>query len=464
MSSTLEQLNQFSEKPNGAGWTTDSSKITLLADYIWCRTMTPGLTLETFLQRFEPVADYGPDNNKYPLDAVNSLTSRKVSTPRRLDLMALYVDALDLATTKGEELNILLIDYLNVMLEPYLQGAIKPLPDADEPAPDQVEPAPVKEKKLVKPSFTTGKVVIADRIRGAIKSFPEAQLSEIKPKQIFEILQAQNLQITPTVRSSTSKMLNEARQTAVIAAQNSAQPVKNSGQPEVTTAPPEATQPLVAPAAPPPEPPKQKAKRKGKVKPFELEAVKTAAYVAGARIVYTPAPELGMPPARGVIQATDGDTACDIMLDDGSRLFNVPLRDLKLKSVESEPLPDVPFDYDRNPIGNIQRLSYPMSAETLAEVDAKLNPVYDDQLPGAFKIEPAGQVLMDISLRVDQSPYYIQVQLVTAVPQPLIIAKLTNVEQNKIVHVLPPRRSIIGTYTFVDQAEQFAAVLEIPKD
>lgn len=455
MSSTLEQLNQFSEKPNGAGWRTDSSKITLLADYIWCRTLTPGLTLETFLKRFEPLADYGPENNKYPLDAVNSLANRKVSVARRLDLMALYVDALDLATSSGEELNILLIDYLNVMLEPYLQGSIKPLPDEDVPE-------PVKEQP-VKPSFTTGKIVLSDRIRAVIKTFSEAELANLKPKQIFAILEEQGIKVTPTLRSTTSRLLTEAKQNAVIAEQNSAAPVQNSAQPEEAL-----TLPLVAPAAPPPEPPKQKAKRKEKVKPFESEALKSAAYKAGERVVYTPPPELGMAPARGVIKATDGDTACDIMLDDGSRLFNVPMRDLQLRSVEAEPLPDVPFDYDRNPIVNIQKLNYPMTAEMLAEVDAKLNPMQSgengDQLPGILKIEPAGQVLMDISLRVEQTPYYVQIQLVTAVPQPCIVAKLTNVEQNKIVHVLPPRRSIIGTYTFVDQAERFAAVLEILKD
>lgn len=457
MISTLEQLNQFSKKPTGTGWATDSHKITLLADYIWCRTLTPGLTLETFLKRFEPVADYGPENQKFPLDAINSLKARKVTVAQRLELLALYVDTLDLAAEQGEELNILLIDFLNSVVDHYLANNARPA-KAEETqtvsAPAEVPKPAYDEADELDAGFgQAGNIAnsMSARIRKLISAIPADQLATARPKLITDQLAAQGVEITPTIRVTTSKLLSAAKQ-------NSGQPVQNSGQPELQVD-------LVQPAAPPPEAPApKKTKRKPKLKEFTSAALDTAPYKAGVRIVWTPPPELCAPPARGVIKATDGDTACDILLDDGSRLFNVPMKDLHIRDIESDPLPDVPFDYDRNPIQDIRKLTYPMTAQTLEEVHAKLNPVYADQLAGTFKVEAAGQVLMDISLRVEATPYYVQLQLVTAVPQPVIVAKLTNVEQNKIVHALPPRRTIVGTYTFVDQAAGIAVMLEVPKD
>lgn len=465
MISTLEQLNQFSKKPTGGNWKTDAHKITLLADYIWCRTLTPGLTLETFLQRFEPVADYDPENNKFPLDAINSLRDGKVTVAQRLDLLALYVDTLDLAANQGEELNILLIDFLNNMVDHYLAGAIKPVASEEtqaateetQPVLEEAPAEPTVEAESNKPVSRKGQKrataanSMSERIRKIISALSAEELATAKPKVIIAVLAEQGVEITPTIQVTASKLLSAARQ--------------SSAPPEKKSAPPEIQADLVQPAAPPPEAPvPQKAKRKPKPKPFTPAALDTAPYKVGARIVWTPPPAMCAPPARGVIKATDGDTACDIVLDDGSRLFNVPMQDLRISSTEADPLPDVPFDYDRNPIQDIRKLTHPMTAQLLAEIDAKLNPVYEDQLPGTFKIQAAGQVLMDISLRVEETPYYVQVQLVTAVPQPVIVAKLTNVEQNKIVHVLPPRRTIVGTYTFVDQAAGVAVTLEIPKD
>lgn len=434
------------------------------------------MQLNTFLQRFEPLADFSQENLKHPADAVemklpsskaqaDARNTRKFTSGEILDLLSIYVDMLDLAGAEGTELDLLLVDFLNVTTQAYLDGAIKPAAVSAEPEIDTTAP---EETADVTPQISAqaendsggaevakaGRGTLRGKIRAVIQSFPLAELQTIAPKDVMKKLEAEGIEITAAVRTSTSVLLKEAKAAGVIVP---AAPLVQLHE--------EAAVPADAPvAAPPPEPSDvEKPKKKTRSKATAKASLDTTQYKVGTRIVWTPPSVMNAPPMRGVIKATDGETACDIMLDDGQLIFNVPMISLHVKSVEQDPLPDVPFDYDRNPITDIKLLTYPMTSEMISDIENKMNPVHDDQLPGTLKIQPPGTILFEMSLRVENTSYYVQVHVVTAVPQTVVIAKLVDVEQNRIVHVLPPRRTIVGNYTFVDQAAAKVVKLDIPK-
>jgi hypothetical protein len=373
MDSALTQLTRFTEKPNGENWATNRDKVKLLIDYIWCRTLTPGLQLATFLERFEPLADYSEENLKHPADAVEKLLphtkaqaakagTAKFEQDQILDLLAIYVDMLDYAASIGEDVSIGLADFLQQIRNPYLRGEIKPSVDN----------------------------------------------------------------------------------------------VKSGAEQSQDTVPP----PADPPPAKPPEAPKRKRATKANKQALQVEAPVIA---NNTRVLWTPDPALQLPPARGVVKnAGSAAGVYDLLLDDGQFVTDVPAVDLFNTDTAANPLPDVPFDYDRNPIKDIHYMAKELTADVLAQIEDSLNPVYLDQLPGTFKISEPGLILKELRYRVGETDDYVQLYVTTAVPQPVIVANLID-SSGKIIHALPPRRTIIGEYTFVNQAASKAVKLTVTK-
>lgn len=133
---TYALLREFEKQPGCETYTADGEKIKLLVLYVWLRNLAPGLTFETFLQRFTSVADHAPENRKHPDDALRFHCPRSKATAEELkkqqwsakqvvDMMVLYVDV----CREAERTNVdpmPLDDFLAACAEPFLTGEIPP--------------------------------------------------------------------------------------------------------------------------------------------------------------------------------------------------------------------------------------------------------------------------------------------------------------------------------------------------
>ena len=133
---TYVLLREFEKQPGCEAYTADGERIKLLSLYVWLRNLAPGLTFETFLQRFSGVADHTPENRKHPDDALRfhcprakaaaeELKKQQWSAKQVVDMMVLYVDVCREAERTNVE-PIPLDDFLAACAEPFLTGEIPP--------------------------------------------------------------------------------------------------------------------------------------------------------------------------------------------------------------------------------------------------------------------------------------------------------------------------------------------------
>lgn len=133
---TYALLREFERQPGCEAYTSDSKRIRLLMEYVWIRNLAPGLTFETFLQRFASVADHSPENRKHPDEALRfhcprskaaaeELKRQQWSAKQVVDMMVLYVDVCREAERTNVE-PISLDEFLAVCAPLFLSGEIPP--------------------------------------------------------------------------------------------------------------------------------------------------------------------------------------------------------------------------------------------------------------------------------------------------------------------------------------------------
>lgn len=347
------------------------------------------------MQRFAPYADANDINLKMPHRAVAIMLENEPGNQRNIsrhaprpfytdeviDMLALYIDMLDLAVERGEDLRMDLVDFIDKVREHYLAGAL--IPESAEPR------SSVKDRE-------------------AAGDIPEAAPRR-KPGR-------------------PRKQKSEAD----VAPPPAAPPVATTGE---------------APLKKRGRPPKKKAIVDAVVPKQSLPA----GLVVGARVVWTPPPELQVPPARGIIVKTSADcTTCTLQCDDGQLVTNVACYGLELTTVEKDPLPDVPFDYDRNPITAMSELTYVVPDGVAEAVQAQLDLTIDDACNDDF-----------FRLDLACAGYTVLLEVVIAVPKNVLLASLLRRDDESIVHTLPPRHALFGTYTFVDMAASCAVKLTV---
>lgn len=165
----IELIKQFGKQPGCERYTADGERIKMLSDYLWCRQLTPGLTFEVYLQRFQPLADFDPLNRKHPEDAIHYFCPRaaKQATDQGMpqwnakevvDFVALYVDMIREAEATGQEPPMTLQQFLEQMAGPYKQGAFA------QPA----EPAAPREPKAKKTKAPKGDAIPAAPVELAV--------------------------------------------------------------------------------------------------------------------------------------------------------------------------------------------------------------------------------------------------------------------------------------------------------
>lgn len=135
-------LTEFSSRPHCQGSVTDKKKIELMVHYLWLRQLCPELPFETFLDKYEKVADYDADNLKHPADSIKKwLPAKSAATPPDVatyskadvvELLTVYVDMIRAAEAVGKPIPMTLNAFLSSpkILEAFRAGAFA----SEEPA------------------------------------------------------------------------------------------------------------------------------------------------------------------------------------------------------------------------------------------------------------------------------------------------------------------------------------------
>ena len=133
---THDLLRDFSNLPEGARYAADGEKLKLLSLYILLRSLTPSLTFELFLEKYQPIADFTADNRKHPDDAVYYHCPRSAkqaaaqnmpqwSAKEVVDILVLYTDMCRVADAAGEPVPMTLDEYLAMDGPAFKRGEIE---------------------------------------------------------------------------------------------------------------------------------------------------------------------------------------------------------------------------------------------------------------------------------------------------------------------------------------------------
>ena len=136
-------IRQFAKQPGCERYSGDAEKVRLLEEYLWCRQIVPGLSIDVFLGLYAAVADFNSENAKHPADAIKNLLPRQKkqadtqathhwSSKEVVDFVALYVDMIREAEQKSTPIPMTFNEFLvsPALLEGFHAGHFK-----EEPAP-----------------------------------------------------------------------------------------------------------------------------------------------------------------------------------------------------------------------------------------------------------------------------------------------------------------------------------------
>lgn len=133
---TYALLRDFEKQEGCDRYSADSQKIKLISDYAWVRRLTPDLTFEQFLERYQAVADFDAENRKHPDDSLKYHCPRAKSQADKagklqwsasevVDLLVLYVDACRLADQFNME-PLSLEEFLAPNADAFKEGKLAP--------------------------------------------------------------------------------------------------------------------------------------------------------------------------------------------------------------------------------------------------------------------------------------------------------------------------------------------------
>ncbi len=140
----LEMLKEFCKQPGCEVYAGDGKRADLLNEYLWVRQLAPGLTLETFLERFAPLADHNDENRKHPDEAsrfhcpraksqADKLGVRQWAAKEVVNYQALYVDMIREAEAQATPVPMTYDVFLGAMREPFLAGEFNVAPPPPAP-------------------------------------------------------------------------------------------------------------------------------------------------------------------------------------------------------------------------------------------------------------------------------------------------------------------------------------------
>ena len=140
---TKSLLKEFSKRPGCEDYKNDGDRIKLLTLFVLVRHLAPGLTLDTFLELFAPMADYNEENKKHPEDALSFFCPRnkKAADARGVrqwsakevaDYLTAYVDRLR-ASEAMQQPVVPFNEFLATQFEAFARGDYNvPEPEAEK--------------------------------------------------------------------------------------------------------------------------------------------------------------------------------------------------------------------------------------------------------------------------------------------------------------------------------------------